>query len=147
MIGAGVATSRAGSFFGITIGTGPAYYGGECRNSWAQPAYAPAYVAPDYQYAPAPYGYYGINDPYYRYREHQDLHQELRAEHQDSHQELETQHWAEHERLNAEAAAGVPWWELELQHRAEHRDLAVQHWAQHEHLRDEHAQGHDELRW
>ncbi len=146
MSGAGLATSQAGTFFGITFGSGRIYEG----SSYPQPVYDYSYGAPyqTYQYAQPSYGYSAPVPIYqYPYGLHRDLHQELGAEHQDLHQDLDAQHAAEHQQLANEAAVGVPWWELALQHRAEHRQLDAQHWDRHEQLEGEHAAGHDQLGW
>ncbi len=141
ILGAGLATSHAGTFFGITFGTGRPYEG----RGYPQPVYSYPYGAP-YQYVQPSYGY-SAPAPDYQYDLHRDLHQELGAEHHDLHQELDAQHAAEHQRLANEAAAGAPWWELALQHRMDHRQLDAQHWEKHGHLDGEHAAGHDQLGW
>ncbi len=142
-----MATSQAGTFFGITFGSGE-----RCQNEgWVQPSYAYPNVNPytgGYTYAPVyayPYSRQYYYPPYNN--EHADMHHELRAEHRDVHQDLDVQHSAEHQQLNQEAAQGVPRWVLNAQHRAEHRNLDAQHAEGHAQTRDEHAEGHDALRW
>ncbi len=141
ILGAGMATSHAGTFFGITFGIGRPYEGG----GFPQPVYSQPYGAP-YQYVQPSYDY-SPPAPGYPYGLHRDLHQELRAEHHDLHQELDAQHAAEHQRLANEAAEGAPWWELALQHRMEHHQLDAQHWGAHAQIDSEHAAGHDQLGW
>lgn len=144
-LGAGIATSQAGTFFGISIGSAGRYP----RGGWVQPPYAYPNVTPYYggdTYQAPVYRYPYPGQYYYPYNEHGDMHRELQAEHHDMHQDLDATHWAEHQQLNQEAAQGVPRWVLNAQHRAEHRNLDALHADGHGQLQDEHAEGHDSLR-
>src|SRR5437667_2783643 len=99
LIGAGVATTRAGVSFGISLNNGNGYYGdGYSSRSCGQASYGYAYGGQQssggagygygygggYRYTQPSYGC-AYGDQYYQYGQHQGLHQELRAEHRDLH--------------------------------------------------------------
>src|SRR5438876_10693256 len=95
LVGAGVATSKAGVAFGINIGGGRGYVGGGYASGGCAP---PSY---GYGYSQPSYGAYGYSGQYrytsgcgegYAYGPHDALHDDLRAQHADLHQDLREQH-------------------------------------------------------
>ena len=151
LVGAGVATSRAGVAFGINVNAGPAYAQVGYENSGcAQPfsgyAYTPGYNS----------GGQYVRDSDYVYDEHgalhgqiQDqhlgLHQALHDEHAELHRDLNREHEALHVQLRRELACGVPLSEIHARHEAAHRQLSREHALAHVRLQREHAGGHWDL--
>ena len=155
LVGAGLATSKAGVAFGINVDNGRGVVGGTyVSDGCGQPYNGNGFVYNgQYRYNDG-YGYgYGrayspsTGSAYGYYGQHQALHHDLWHEHQDLHGDLRAQHNAEHRELQHEAAHGVPWWELERQHDAMHRELRHEHQDSHGAIRQDHRDGHYELGW
>jgi hypothetical protein len=155
LLGAGVATSKAGVAFGVHIDTSHASLAGGYVGGHAQPSYGYAYGS-----GPGSNGQFHYNSGFddscipsrasayeYRYDEHGALHHELKHEHKDLHKDLKAEHNAAHRELGREAAHGVPWWILAKQHDALHHELKHEHQDGHHELRQEHQEGHYALRW
>src|SRR5439155_17531803 len=88
LVGAGVATSRAGVSFGINFDSSRGYVGGGyVSGGCSQPFYGYGYAQPSYGYAYS--GQYRYTADYNYgcgYGPHGALHQDLREQHQDLHQ-------------------------------------------------------------
>src|SRR5437899_1198014 len=130
LLGAGVATSKAGVAFGINIDSGRGYFGGGYVDNGCQASYGYGYGdSGQYRYTPdRSYGYgygYGQHRALHQdlREQHGELHQDLREQHADQHYDLRREHGASHRGLREQRDYGVPVWERQAEHRAEHEAL------------------------
>jgi hypothetical protein len=146
LVGAGLATSRAGVAFGINIDSSRGYVSGNYTvDGCAQPSGGYVYSQPSYRY-----GYSGtVSYPtdVCRDGQHKVLHRELKGEHRELHWYLRGQHEAVHRELRREAASGVPPRVRNEQHLEAHRDLEWEHRMGHREIRQDHRDGHYDLGW
>jgi hypothetical protein len=134
LVGAGVATTRAGVSFGISVDNDGRYSRGGYVASGCAPA--PVYSQPGCE---PQTGYFGDA--------HQALHQGLEAGRGDLHRDLRRERADMHADLRRERAAGVPHWVRAEQQRAVLRELREEHREGHRDLQNEHRQGHYGLGW
>ena len=155
LMGAGVATSKAGVAFGVNIDTGHGSVAGGYVGGHEQPSSGYAYGSGpgfngQFQYnsgsdpscRPSAASAYG-----YRYDDHAALHHELDHQRKDLHRDLKAQHKAGHRELRRQAACGVPKWVRERERAALHHELKHEHQDAHYVLRQEHREGHYALHW
>lgn len=136
LVGAGVATTRAGVSFGVSIDNAGGYSRGGYVAGGCAPA--PVYAQPGCG-AEQQIGYPGDA--------HQALHQGLEAGRADLHRDLRRERADMHADLRRERAAGVPHWVRAEQQRAVLRELREEHREGHRDLQNEHRQGHYDLSW
>ena len=136
LVGAGVATTRAGVGFGISIDNGGGYSRGGYVASGCAPA--PVYAQPGCG-TELQSGYIGDG--------HEALHHGLEAGRADLHRDLRRERADMHADLRRERAAGVPHWVRAEQQRAVLRELREVHRDGHRALQNEHRQGHYDLAW